>query len=159
MQVALHTNTAAVPMPAVQETIQNRSASTAWELAISLIYDKVVRHKLSKCWAGAEWWVQVAKLKRWKQQAAMLACACKMSVWNMLQVYEPGKGLAFHFDKDERVMKARHQMLQPVLSSVLYLTGHSMAERLGKLYKCIVYADHHSSQYLCYLPTHLTSSL
>ena len=51
----------------------------------------------------------------------------------MLQVYEPGKGLAFHFDKDELAMKERQQMVQPVLSSVLYLTGDSTTERLGKL--------------------------
>ena len=47
-------------------------------------------------------------------------------------MYEPGKGLAFHFDKDERAMKEKHQMIQPVLSSVLYLTGDGATERLGK---------------------------
>ena len=66
----------------------------------------------------------------------------------MLQVYEPGKGLAFHFDKDEHAMKERHQMLQPVLSSVLYLTGESTAERLGKLhrhYACFVLVKSNAS--------------
>ncbi|KAL0025106.1 hypothetical protein WJX79_010787 [Trebouxia sp. C0005] len=48
-----------------------------------------------------------------------------------VQVYEPGKGLAFHFDKDEHAMKEKHQMIQPVLSSVLYLTGDFATERLG----------------------------
>lgn len=48
-----------------------------------------------------------------------------------VQVYEPGKGLAFHFDKDEHAMKEKQQMIQPVLSSVLYLTGDSTQERLG----------------------------
>ena len=48
-----------------------------------------------------------------------------------LQVYEPGKGLAFHFDKDEHAMKEKQQMVQPVLSSVLYLTGDSTQGRLG----------------------------
>ena len=48
-----------------------------------------------------------------------------------VQVYEPGKGLAFHFDKDEHAMKENQQMIQPVLSSVLYLTGDSTQERLG----------------------------
>lgn len=47
------------------------------------------------------------------------------------QVYEPGKGLAFHFDKDEHAMKEKHQMIQPVLSSVLYLTGDCTDDRLG----------------------------
>lgn len=49
----------------------------------------------------------------------------------LLQVYKPGKGLAFHFDKDEHAMKEKQQMIQPVLSSVLYLTGDSTQERLG----------------------------
>ena len=48
------------------------------------------------------------------------------------QVYQPGKGLAFHFDKDEHAMKERRQMLQPILSSVLYLTGDASADRPGK---------------------------
>ncbi len=47
-------------------------------------------------------------------------------------MYEPGKGLAFHFDKDEHAMKEKHQMIQPVLSSVLYLTGDCATERLGE---------------------------
>ena len=49
----------------------------------------------------------------------------------IVQVYKPGKGLAFHFDKDEHAMKEKQQMIQPVLSSVLYLTGDSTQERLG----------------------------
>jgi hypothetical protein len=40
-----------------------------------------------------------------------------------LQVYEPGKGLGFHFDKDEHVMRSSGRMLNPIWSSVLYLTG------------------------------------
>jgi hypothetical protein len=39
------------------------------------------------------------------------------------QVYEPGKGLGFHFDKDEHVMRSQGKMLNPLWSSVLYLTG------------------------------------
>ncbi len=53
-----------------------------------------------------------------------------------LQVYQPGKGLAFHFDKDEHAMKEKHHMLQPVLSSVLYLTGDATTERLGMQALC-----------------------
>ena len=55
-----------------------------------------------------------------------------ISVQHYLQVYEPGKGLAFHFDKDEHAMEENHQMIQPVLSSVLYLTGDCTTERLGE---------------------------
>jgi hypothetical protein len=38
-------------------------------------------------------------------------------------VYQPGKGLGFHFDKDEHVMRSSGVMLNPIWSSVLYLTG------------------------------------
>lgn len=34
-------------------------ACTACEMAIKLLYDKVMRHRLPEDWAGAEWWVQV----------------------------------------------------------------------------------------------------
>jgi hypothetical protein len=39
------------------------------------------------------------------------------------QVYEPGKGLAFHFDKDESRMAEDSQMVHPITSTILYLTG------------------------------------
>lgn len=45
----------------------------------------------------------------------------------MLQVYAGGRGLAFHFDKDERAMQEEGRMITPLLSSVLYLTGTSGA--------------------------------
>jgi hypothetical protein len=47
-------------------------------------------------WAGAEYWAQV---------------------------YTGGRGLEFHFDKDEHAMKTRGEMRTPILSSVLYCTG------------------------------------
>ena len=50
----------------------------------------------------------------------------------IVQVYQPGKGLAFHFDKDEHAMKERSEMVQPILSSVLYLTGDTSTDRIGK---------------------------
>ena len=40
-----------------------------------------------------------------------------------VQVYESGRGLSFHFDKDEWMMANEQGMVNPVLSSVLYLTG------------------------------------
>lgn len=62
----------------------------------------------------------------------------------VVQVYKPGTGLAFHFDKDEHAMKEKQQMIQPFLSSVLYLTGDSTHERLGlyllPLYHTLPYA-------------------
>ncbi|KAL4441856.1 hypothetical protein ABPG77_003772 [Micractinium sp. CCAP 211/92] len=39
------------------------------------------------------------------------------------QIYEGGRGLGFHFDKDEHAMKQHGRMANPILSSVLYLTG------------------------------------
>ena len=53
---------------------------------------------------------------------------------NTLQVYQPGKGLDFHFDKDEALMKEKNQMRHPVLSSILYLSGDRNAPRLGKIF-------------------------
>ena len=50
----------------------------------------------------------------------------------VVQVYQPGKGLAFHFDKDEHALKESSEMVQPILSSVLYLTGDASTDRLGK---------------------------
>jgi len=40
-----------------------------------------------------------------------------------VQVYRNGRGLAFHVDKDEHAMKTRGEMINPIYSSVLYLTG------------------------------------
>jgi hypothetical protein len=40
-----------------------------------------------------------------------------------MQIYEGGRGLGFHFDKDEHAMSEQGQMVNPILSSVLYLTG------------------------------------
>eukprot|EP00891_Asterochloris_glomerata_P007094 jgi/Astpho2/7094/Aster-x1406 len=45
------------------------------------------------------------------------------------QIYQPGIGLNFHFDKDEHCMKERHEMLHPELSSILYLTGSENPEQ------------------------------
>lgn len=42
-----------------------------------------------------------------------------------MQVYKPGAGLGFHFDKDEHLLKATGQVQHPVCSSILYLTGNS----------------------------------
>lgn len=40
------------------------------------------------------------------------------------QVYEdPGRGLAFHFDKDEHMLKDEGRMVNPIFSSVLYVNS------------------------------------
>jgi hypothetical protein len=51
-------------------------------------------------------------------------CPLVLLMW---QVYEPGKGLKFHFDKDEQLLVAEGRMVHPLLSSVLYLTGDAGA--------------------------------
>ncbi len=59
-------------------------------------------------WAGVEWWCQV--------------------------YHTPGKGLAFHWDKDEALMASSGRMVNPILSSVVYLNSAaecSGAEPLG----------------------------
>lgn len=50
-----------------------------------------------------------------------------------MQIYEPGKGLDFHFDKDERLMKEQKQMSHPILSCILYLTGSPEGSCMGKI--------------------------
>ena len=60
------------------------------------------------------------------------------AVLGLPQVYEQGKGLPFHFDKDESLFKAQQEMVHPMLSSVLYLTGASAApKRMGKPGACL----------------------
>jgi len=74
------------------------------EAAIQALYRGCMQGLLPDTIAGAEYWVQV---------------------------YKPGKGLAFHFDKDETLFKERQEMKHPVLSSVLYLSGSRHEQRLG----------------------------
>ncbi len=61
------------------------------------LYDRVLKERLPHDWAGAEWWCQVYNT--------------------------PGKGLSFHWDKDEHVMASDGAMVHPALSSVLYLNS------------------------------------
>ncbi|GAB4814754.1 hypothetical protein N2152v2_001800 [Parachlorella kessleri] len=79
-----------------RDDIEGGTCNTAAEEAVRHLYQTCLRGLLPENWAGAEWWVQS---------------------------YDGGRGLAFHFDKDEHAMKARHEMITPVFSSVLYLTG------------------------------------
>ena len=87
----------------------------------------------------AEWYPVALKctcLQQHRQVTFALSTCSSMLHSSTVQVYKPGKGLAFHFDKDEHVMKEHQQMLQPVLSSVLYLTGDSNTDRLGNSQSC-----------------------
>ncbi len=60
-----------------------------------------VEEKEGRVWIGAEYWAQV---------------------------YKGGRGLAFHVDKDEHAMKHRREMINPLYSSVLYLTGEEVLQ-------------------------------
>lgn len=48
-----------------------------------------------------------------------------------MQKYEEGKGLAFHFDKDEKALQTDGTMKHPQYSSVVYLTGDKTKQRQG----------------------------
>jgi len=91
---------------------ERRALGVAERVAAAL-YERVLRpHGLlgeedsNASWSGAEWWAQT---------------------------YEtPGDGLAFHFDKDEAAMAARGQMVNPLVSCVVYLAEHGEGRpRLG----------------------------
>ena len=47
------------------------------------------------------------------------------------QIYEHGRGLAFHFDKDEHLLKEEGTMVHPIVNSIIYLTGDSTKSRQG----------------------------
>ena len=153
-------------------------ACTACEAAISILYEKVMRHWLPHDWAGAEWWVQVRYHQPYQPRTKIpdhacmcicvqlytLAClypnihrlhslpayCCLSTDGDMVslcltygdgvawQVYERGKGLAFHFDKDEHLFKEERRMVHPLLSSILYLTGSTFPKRLGDQYSLCV---------------------
>jgi len=69
--------------------------ATPAEAAVAHLHE-LVHDSLPHDWSGAEYWVQV---------------------------YHGGRGLAFHMDKDEHAMKEQGAIINPCLSSVLYLTG------------------------------------
>ena len=115
----------------VQEQLTESTQMSAVEYAIAFLYQSITRKLLPEGCAGAEFWVQARQLLslcpalqlKGQPEAPQLAC---------LQVYQPGVGLNFHFDKDEHCMKDRHEMVHPELSSVLYLTGsQSPRQQLG----------------------------
>eukprot|EP00884_Botryococcus_braunii_P016471 jgi/Botrbrau1/3507/Bobra.341_2s0036.1 len=87
-----------------KERISSRTTSGPIESAARHLYEKCLCRMLPSCWTGVEWWVQV---------------------------YQPGRGLAFHFDKDEKLFKNEGRMVHPIFSSILYLYGEETAPPLG----------------------------
>lgn len=64
---------------------------------------------------------QAMSLQRFKPPTD--SCSC--------QIYEHGRGLAFHFDKDEHLLSKEGRMVHPIVNSIIYLTGDSAESRLG----------------------------
>ena len=61
----------------------------------------------------------------------------------LCQIYEHGRGLAFHFDKDEHLLKEEGTMVHPIVNSIIYLTGDSAKSRQGvdvgtRIHNCII---------------------
>ena len=82
-----------VPREAI-EAADSREPRTLAEQVVTSLYERSLKDELPSDWAGAEWWCQV---------------------------YKPSRGLPFHFDKDEELMKATGEMKHPAVSCVLYL--------------------------------------
>ena len=81
-----------VPREAIEA--EAREPRTLAEQVVFALYERVMKDELPSDWAGAEWWCQI---------------------------YQPSRGLPFHFDKDEELMKATGEMRHPITSCVLYL--------------------------------------
>jgi len=77
-------------------------ARTLVERAVQLLHP-LLCHLLPADWSGAEWWCQVYDV--------------------------PGKGLPFHFDKDELAMATDGSLRHPLLSCVLYLNSEEECGR------------------------------
>jgi hypothetical protein len=73
------------------------AARTLVERAVQQLHDRLLHHMLPAGWTGAEWWCQVYD--------------------------SPGRGLPFHFDKDELSMATDGSLRHPLLSCVIYLNS------------------------------------
>ena len=81
---------------------------TLVETVVCSLWDRVLSTLLpADSWAGAEWWCQVYNT--------------------------PGRGLDFHYDKDEHRMAAAGVMANPELSCVLYLNTDAECANTQKL--------------------------
>lgn len=85
-----------LPRSSLEDPEQRSSTRMHVDVLIELLYRDCMQDQVASDFAGAEWWVQT---------------------------YEAGRGLAFHFDKDEYAMAEKQEMHHPQHSSVVYLTG------------------------------------
>ena len=83
-----------VPREAIEAAADAPQPRTLAEQVVFALYERSLKADLPADWAGAEWWCQV---------------------------YKPCRGLPFHFDKDEALMKATGEMRHPAVSCVVYL--------------------------------------
>ncbi|PRW61039.1 hypothetical protein C2E21_0196 [Chlorella sorokiniana] len=85
-----------------RDVVEGREpAITAAEQIVQQLYRRLVAARLAPhadAFLGAEYWCQI---------------------------YERGRGLGFHYDKDEHAMKEEGRMVNPLFSSVYYVTGSS----------------------------------
>ena len=88
-----------VPRGVIESATDSNTATTSRpaEAVITALHD-LISPLLPLDWAGAEYWVQI---------------------------YNGGRGLAFHFDKDEHIMSSEGRMVNPIFSSVFYLSHTS----------------------------------
>lgn len=86
-----------VPREAIEAAAEAREAPRTLAEQVVFALHGALKEELPADWAGAEWWCQV--------------------------YYEPKRGLKFHWDKDEELMKATGRMRHPALSCVIYLNS------------------------------------
>ncbi len=79
------------------------------------------KERLPADWAGAEWWCQV-RCVAWLLQSITNSQAARPLPY---KVYQRSRGLAFHWDKDEKELLATGEMVHPALSTVIYLNTAS----------------------------------
>lgn len=109
-----------------------RGSHSVIEILVAHLYKSITQALLKPDFAGVELWVQVRLLNRlWRVHCVSSRSPgpCKPA-W-AVQKYEQGKGLAFHFDKDEHALRTRGTMKHPQYSSVVYLTGDRARQRQG----------------------------
>ena len=121
-----------------RERLQVGDVHTVVEQEVCRLLHGVLRHSLPPAWSGAEYWVQarsvLARPTR-KPRGVRFGIGSDAPAAGV-QTYEAGRGLAFHFDKDEQRYRDQRVMAHPLLSTVLYLAGDAGAARLGAQALC-----------------------
>ena len=112
-----------------REALETNDVHTAVEREVCRLFHDMMQDILPTQWAGAEFWIQARHPRLQRAGSLPDALVCFSS--QHAQVYEPGKGLAFHFDKDEQLFLEQRKVVHPLLSTVVYLAGDTSTARLG----------------------------